>query len=49
MDFDQIFGRKFRLLVTKVNGGKEQPWSVAIGRSPWFVWALLTRGEELSY
>ena len=34
MDFDQIFGKKFRLQVSKVYGGGEPPWSTAVGRSP---------------
>jgi hypothetical protein len=49
MDFDQIFGRKFRSQVSKVYGGGEPPWSVAVGRPPWFMLTMLTRGGELSY
>jgi hypothetical protein len=48
-DFDQIFGRKFGLLVPKVYEGGERPWSTAVGRLPWFVWVILTHGGELSY
>jgi hypothetical protein len=34
MDFDQIFGRKFRSQVSKVYGGGEPPWSTAVDRPP---------------
>ncbi len=44
-----FFYIKFRLLVTKVYGGGEWPWSAAVGRPPWFVQAMLTHGGELSY
>ena len=47
--FDQIFGRKFRLQVSKVYGGGEPPWSTAVGRPPWFMLTMLARGGELSY
>ena len=43
------FGRKFRLPLTKMYDGEELPWSTAVGRPPWFVQTLLTRGEDLSY
>jgi hypothetical protein len=49
MDFDQIFGRKFRSQVSKVYGGGEPPWSTAVDRPPWFMRTMLTRGGELSY
>jgi hypothetical protein len=49
MDFDHFFGRKFRLPVMKVYGGGEQPWSAAMGRPPWFVQTMLTRGGEFGY
>ena len=49
MDFEQIFRRKFRSQVLKVYGGGEPPCSVAVGRPPWFMRAMLTRGGELSY
>ena len=49
MDFDQIFGKKFRSQVSKVYGGGEPPWSAAVGRPPWFLQTMLTRGGELSY
>jgi hypothetical protein len=49
MDFDQIFGRKFRSQVSKVYGGGEPPWSAAVGRPPWFMRTMLTRGGELNY
>ena len=29
MDFDHVFGRKFRSLVSKVYGGGDPPWSAA--------------------
>ena len=45
MDFDQIFGRKFRSQVSKVYGGGEPPWSAAVGRPPWFMLTMLTCGE----
>jgi hypothetical protein len=48
-DFDQIFGRKFRSQVSKVYGGGEPPWSAAVGRPPWFMRTMLTRGGELCY
>ncbi len=48
-DFDPIFGRKYRSPVTKGYGGREPPRSAAVGRLPWFVRTMLTRGEELSY
>ncbi len=48
-DFDQIFGRKYRSPVTKGYGGGEPPRSAAVGRLPWFVQTMLTRGGELSY
>jgi hypothetical protein len=44
MDFDQIFVRKFRSQVSKVYGGGEPPWSAAVGRPPWFMRTMLTRG-----
>jgi hypothetical protein len=49
MDFDQMFCRKFRLPLTKVYGGGEQPWSAAVGRPPLFVQTMLTYGGEFSY
>ena len=49
MDFVQIFGRKFRSQVSKVYGEGEPPWSAAVGRPPWFMRTMLTRGGELSY
>ena len=49
MDFDQTFGKKFRSQVSKVYGGGEPPWSAAVGRPPWFLQTMLTRGGELSY
>ncbi len=33
----------------KVYGGGEQPWSAAMGRPPWFVQTMLTRGGEFGY
>jgi hypothetical protein len=47
--FQPNFGTKFRLPVTKVYGGEELPWSTAVGRPPWFVQTMLTRGGDLSY
>jgi hypothetical protein len=32
-----------------VYGGGEPPWSAAVGRPPWFLQTMLTRGGELSY
>jgi hypothetical protein len=49
MDFDQIFGKKNGLPVTKVYGGGERPWSAEVDRLPWFVQTILTHGGELSY
>jgi hypothetical protein len=49
MDFDQIFGRKFRSQVSKVYGGGEPPWSAAVGRPPWFMLTVITHGGEFSY
>jgi len=49
MNFNQMFGRKFRWLVSKEYGGGELPWSAAVGRPPWFMWTMLTCGAKLSY
>jgi hypothetical protein len=48
-DFDQFFGRKYRSLVTKGYGGGELSRTAAVGRLPWFMRTMLTRGGELSY
>ena len=48
-DFDQIFDETFRLPVTKVYVGGKRPRSAAVGRPPWFLQTMLTRGGELSY
>ena len=47
--FRPICGSKFRLPVTKVHEGGEQPWSAAVGRPPWFLRTMLTHGGELRY
>ncbi len=48
-DFDKKIGCKFRLLVKRVYGGGERPYSAAVGRPPWYIGAIETRGGELGY
>jgi hypothetical protein len=43
------FDGKFRSPVTKVYGGGQGPRIAAVGRPPWFLQTMLTRGGELSY
>jgi hypothetical protein len=35
--------------VTKVYGGGQGPRIAAVGRPPWFLQTMLTRGGELNY
>ena len=49
MDFDHVFGRKFRSLVSKVYGGGDPPWSAAGQAAMVHADHVNSWCEELSY